>query len=143
VSMRKIEEPIIIVGVDGSERSIAALTWAAGYARATGGRIRVITGYTIPITIFVVPTYNDDDYRRDAQEVLDQTLDQVGGVLDGIDVSTQVLPLRPALALFNAAEEADLVVVGSHGHHGFPGMHLGSTASFLVHHSPCPVVVCR
>ncbi len=135
--------PTIVVGADGSERSVEALRWAAEYARATGGRITIITGYTVPFTILVVPTYTQADYRRDAEEVLQRTIDAAGDALVGIEVNAHVIEVRPALALLNAAQDADLVVIGSHGFGGFPGMHLGSTASFMVHHSPCPVVVCR
>ena len=39
--------------------------------------------------------------------------------------------------------EAQLLVVGSHGHGGFAGMLLGSTSQALIAHSPCPVAVVR
>lgn len=141
--MNATRTPVIVVGADGSQRSIAALRWAADYARLTDGRLKIITGYTIPITIFPVPTYTDADYRRDAQVVLDATIAAAGDALQCIDVNAHVIQVRPPLALLNAAQDADLVVIGSHGFGGFPGMHLGSTASFMVHHAPCPVVICR
>lgn len=141
--MNATRTPVIVVGADGSQRSIAALRWAADYARLTDGRLKIITGYTIPITIFPVPTYTDADYRRDAQVVLDATIAAAGDALQDIDVNAHVIQVRPPLALLNAAQDADLVVIGSHGFGGFPGMHLGSTASFMVHHAPCPVVICR
>jgi nucleotide-binding universal stress UspA family protein len=50
---------------------------------------------------------------------------------------------RPAHALTDAAAEADLLVVGSHGRGELPGMHLGSVAGYCVHHAPCPVLVYR
>ena len=141
--MNATRTPVIVVGADGSQRSIAALRWAADYARLTDGRLKIITGYTIPITIFPIPTYTDADYRREAQAVLDATIAAAGDALQGIDVNAHVIQVRPPLALLNAAQDADLVVIGSHGFGGFPGMHLGSTASFMVHHAPCPVVICR
>lgn len=61
--MNATRTPVIVVGADGSQRSIAALRWAADYARLTDGRLKIITGYTIPITMFPVPTYTDADYR--------------------------------------------------------------------------------
>ena len=137
------DNPKIVVGADGSDRSIEALRWAADYARNVEGRLHIITGYTVPYTILVVPTYTQSDYRRDAEEVLNRTILATGDALDGIDFHAHAIETRPALALLNAAEDADLVVIGSHGFGGFPGMHLGSTASFMVHHSPCPVVICR
>ncbi|QFU90000.1 universal stress protein [Amycolatopsis sp. YIM 10] len=50
---------------------------------------------------------------------------------------------RPARALLKAAEDARLLVVGSHGRGGFAGMWLGSTSQTLLHHSSCPVAVIR
>lgn len=141
--MNTSRAPVIVVGADGSERSIAALHWAADYARMTHGRLKIVTGYTIPITIFPVPTYTDADYHRDATAVLDRTIASVGDALQGLEVNAHAIQVRPPLALLNAAQDADLVVIGSHGFGGFPGMHLGSTASFMVHHSPCPVVIYR
>ena len=41
----------------------------------------------------------------------------------------------------DAATAADLVVVGSRGHGGFPGLHLGSVSTQVSSHAPCPVLV--
>ena len=49
----------------------------------------------------------------------------------------------PAAALIDAARHADLVVVGSRGHGGFPGLHLGSVSSQVLSHAACPVLVVR
>ncbi|WP_342451780.1 universal stress protein [Arthrobacter sp. H16F315] len=48
-----------------------------------------------------------------------------------------------ASALLDAAKAADLVVVGARGHGGFPGLHLGSVATQIINHAPCPVLVVR
>ena len=50
---------------------------------------------------------------------------------------------RPVRALADAAQGAQLVVVGSHGRGGFRGMLLGSTSRALLQSSPCPVMVVR
>jgi nucleotide-binding universal stress UspA family protein len=47
----------------------------------------------------------------------------------------------PRSALLTAAAEAQILVVGSRGRGGLEGMSLGSIASALLHHSPCPVAV--
>jgi nucleotide-binding universal stress UspA family protein len=49
----------------------------------------------------------------------------------------------PASAILDAAEDADPVVVGSRGHGGFPGLHLGSVTTQVINHAPCPVLVVR
>jgi len=50
---------------------------------------------------------------------------------------------RAAHVLTSEATPEDTLVIGSHGRGELPGMHLGSTASYCVHHAPCPVVVLR
>jgi nucleotide-binding universal stress UspA family protein len=49
----------------------------------------------------------------------------------------------PATALIDAAEGADLLVVGSRGHGAFAGMLLGSVSLHVTTHAPCPVTVVR
>jgi nucleotide-binding universal stress UspA family protein len=60
-----------------------------------------------------------------------------------VRVDRVVLRDRPVRALLRLAENAQLLVVGSHGRGGFSGMLLGSTSQALVYHSPCPLAVVR
>ena len=133
----------IVVGADGSEASAEALRWAIRQAKLTGAEVRVATGYTIPVTIFVAPTYVDVDYERDAVEAQHITIDKATRGLRDVPMTTTVIETRPARLLTEMARDADLLVVGAHGSGGFSGMHLGSVANYCVHHSPCPVVVVR
>lgn len=133
----------IVVGVDGSPQSVAALRWAAEQARRTDSEIHAVTGWEIPITIMVVPHYTEADYLRDAREVLDRTVTEALGPDPGVKVEKHLVQDRPARVLADAAEGAELLVVGSHGRGQLPGMHLGSVASYCVHHAPCPVIVVR
>jgi nucleotide-binding universal stress UspA family protein len=50
---------------------------------------------------------------------------------------------RPADALCAAAEQADLLVVGSRGRGGFARLLLRSVSQRCLHHLPCPVAVVR
>lgn len=135
--------PVIVVGVDGSETSVQALTWAVREAGHLGGRVRVVTAFDVPWTIFITPTYTDDDYARDAQEMLDRTMAAAGVEATGVPITAHIEQQRPGPALAAAAIGAEMLVVGSHGHGYLPGMHLGSVANYCVHHAPCPVVVIR
>lgn len=138
-----LERPFIVVGADGSEASIGALRWSLAQARLTGARLVVVTAFNIPWTIMVSPTYTDEDYARDAQEMLDRTVLEAVGDDPGVPVETALLQIRPALALTDVAKGAELLVVGAKGQGELPGLHLGSVASYCVHHAPCPVVVYR
>ncbi len=138
-----VEQPFIVVGADGSDASIRALQWAREHALRIGARLVVVTAFDIPWTIMVTPTYTDDDYARDAQEMLDRTVHEALGDNRGVPVEARLLQIRPALALTGVAKGAELLVVGAKGHGELPGLHLGSVASYCVHHAPCPVVVYR
>jgi nucleotide-binding universal stress UspA family protein len=133
--------PYIVVGADGSDASAEALRWAIRQAKLTGAEVRVATGYTVPVTIFVAPTYSEVDYERDAVEAQHVTINKATQGLRDVPMTTTVIETRAGRLLTEMAQGAELLVVGSHGHGGFPGMHLGSVANFCVNHSPCPVVV--
>lgn len=133
----------IVVGIDGSVRSVAALRWAVGLARLTGADVHAVTGWEVPVTIMLVPTYTEADYAREARAVLDRVVTEVQEMEPDIKIESHLVHQRPALALMEWAEGAQLLVIGSHGRGELPGTHLGSTASYCVHHAPCPVVVVR
>lgn len=135
--------PMIVVGVDGSEPSIAALRWAAQQARVTDADIHAVTGYEIPISVVWVPTYTEEDYARDARQTLGRAVAEALGPEPGVYIEKHLVQKRPAHALTDAAAGAQLLVIGHHGRGELPGMHLGSVASYCVHHAPCPVVVVR
>ncbi len=135
--------PLIVVGVDGSALSVAALRWAADHARRIGGRLLAVTGFEVPWTIFFAPTATEADYANAAREVLDTAVAEALGEDPGIPVDKHVSQSRPAHALTDACAGATLLVVGSHGRGELPGMHLGSVAGYCVHHAPCPVLVFR
>lgn len=58
-------------------------------------------------------------------------------------VTGEIVQGNAAAVLLRAAENADLLVVGSHGLGGFAGLLLGSVSTQVLHHAPCPVLVLR
>jgi nucleotide-binding universal stress UspA family protein len=144
VTSGEAARPVIVAGVDGSDDSKEALRWAARYARLTGAEVHAVIAWHVPVTIWLVPSYTEADYQRDAAEILNKAVLDALGPDPGVPVVTRLIQDRPAVALTEEAEHAELLVVGEHGHGELPGMHLGSVASYCVHHSPCPVtVVCH
>lgn len=139
----------IVVGVDGSITGQQALAAAAEEARLRHARLDVVhawhTMYAVsPIGAVAVPS-DDHEQKADAQATLDLCIrDAFAGNepparLEKILVNDH----NAARALIDAAEGADLLVVGSRGLGGFAGLLLGSVSHQVVHHAPCPVLVAR
>ena len=142
--MQEAAKPVIVAGVDGSEDSKEALRWAARQAALTGAEVHAVTAWQVPWRIYVMPSYTEADYERDAAEILDKAVVEALGPEPGIPVITRLVQDRAAVALTGEAQHADLLVVGCHGQGELPGMHLGSVASYCVHHASCPVtVICQ
>lgn len=135
--------PVIVAGVDGSELSEGALRWAVGQARLTGAEVHAVMAWNVPVSIYLMPVAGEEQYEREAEQVMDTILANVGDDAHGVVVTKKMVGKNAAQALVRAADGAQLLVVGSHGHGGFPGMHLGSVATYCVHHAPCPVLVYR
>lgn len=133
---------VIVVGVDGSEQSLAAVDWAITEARLRHGEIRLVTAwYYPPLASSVGYGVTDDTFKKDAEQELAKALKAVAD--EGVAVTGQVVENSPATALLDAARDADLLIVGSRGHGGFTGLLLGSVSSQVIHHAHCPVLVVR
>ena len=134
----------IVVGVDGSEGSKNALRWAVRQAGFTGATLEAITGWEFPAFYGWAPVMPDDvDFGQLAERALTDTLDEVFGPDRPSRLVTRVVCRHPALALVEASEGAELLVVGSRGYGGFKDALLGSVSTYCVHHARCPVTVIR
>ena len=135
----------IVVGVDGSASSRAALAWAVRQAALTGATVDAVHAWQVPVSygygyamILPVP-----DLEKIAGKVLDKAVAEVADLAPGVEIRTMIVEGNPARALLDAAKDADLLVVGSRGHGGFTEALLGSVSQHCVHHADCPVVVIR
>ncbi len=128
----------IVVGVDGSSASKAALTWAVREAARTGALVEAVSAYYwYPMPI------QDIDYKKLARDVLTEAIRDAVGDTGSVEVIPRVVEGNATRALLDAARSADLLVVGNHGCHGFTEALLGSVAQHCIHHATCPVVVVR
>ncbi len=141
---------LIVVGVDGSKGAQAALEWAAAEARLRGARLRAVHAWHMPAAAygsggFVPPVGIDweDDLEAAAKAGLDRALDGAKDLLAGIEVERQVGEGSAALVLTEAAEGADMLVVGSRGLGGFKELLLGSVGHQSAQRATCPVVIVR
>ena len=134
----------IVVGVDGSAPSLAALHWAVDEARQRHATVEVLHSWMIPTSDPYVPiAMSPETFRAGAQHVLNEALADLDVPLGDPVITTNVIQGSAVRALVDASEGADLLVVGSHGHSGIAGVLLGSVTQRVLHHSHCPVVVVR
>ncbi|MDQ1294345.1 MAG: hypothetical protein QG608_2228 [Actinomycetota bacterium] len=135
----------IVVGVDGSLHSEAALRWALNQARLTDAHIEALCAWQYPMAFGFTHAYIPDQggiLSELSQETLDKT---IAAATDDeeppADLVRVVVQGNAAEMLLQAAQDADLLVLGSHGHGTLAGMLLGSVTQHCVHHARCPVVV--
>jgi nucleotide-binding universal stress UspA family protein len=135
----------IVVGIDGSPCSVAALEWAVRQAELTGSTLEALITWEWPTTYGVAFTALPSGYdpQVDAQTVLDGILGPVRDAHRGVRIESVVVEGHPSLALVKASRGADLLVVGSRGHGEFGGMLLGSVSQHCVTNAHCPVLVLR
>jgi len=136
----------VVVGVDGSESSKRALSWAARQAARTGAPLLVAAAWTmpasswgVPVAAYVDPADLEEAARRLVQAAIRATRSELG---DGAPViQSAVLPGPAPDALLGLAAHASTLVVGSRGRGGFASLTLGSVATACAHHTPVPLVV--
>jgi nucleotide-binding universal stress UspA family protein len=142
----------IVVGVDGSELGRAALEWAVAEARLRDATVVAVHAWAfVPPPSLAEPglvpmpagdlTEDLERERNAAAAVLDGAVGQVDA--EGVRIEAVLVETAAGDALVEAAEGADLVVVGSHGRGGLASALLGSVSGHVVRHAGCPVVIVR
>ncbi|MER7674011.1 universal stress protein [Kitasatospora sp. NPDC096128] len=136
--------PRIVVGVDGSPSSYAALRWAIRHATLTGGVVDAVGAWEPPShygwSAPVVDTSFDENL---AQQRFADELDEVLGPDRPVEVRERLVLGDPSDVLLKAARGAEVLVVGSHGHSSFTRALLGSVSTRCAQHATCPVVIVR
>ena len=88
-----------------------------------------------------VPLHPRADQAVDVEEEMEAALAAVAGEADGVTINPVVTEGVPAAVLCEAAESADLLVIGRGRHHTLRKRVLGSVGTEVLQHAPCPVVV--
>ena len=128
----------LLIGVDGSPTSIVAADWSAALARRLGAEIRLLDVLVRP---FSEITPDDDQALR--RHTGDTVTDDVASGAPGASAAGPITVAEdePLGALCDAAESADLLVIGSRAREGFGRHGFFSFAHALAHHTPCPMLV--
>ncbi|ORW12909.1 universal stress protein [Mycolicibacter longobardus] len=132
----------VVVGIDGSRASETATALAFDEASRRGVPLVALHAW---IDVGVMPLLNMDrsDYERQADEVLAERLAGYQEQYPDVTVERRVVADQPARWLVHAAEQAQLVVVGSRGRGGFASQLLGSVGSTVAQAAKTSVIVVR
>lgn len=139
----------ILVGVDGSPASNAAVAWAA---RESALRHIPVTLFhviaplivTWPITTaqLEIAEWQDDNSRQVLEQAV-KTFHAATGDADVPPVRTESAPSPVIPTLYEVSKDATMIVVGNRGTGPHRHLPIGSVAAGLLHHAHCPVVVVR
>jgi nucleotide-binding universal stress UspA family protein len=152
-----IDAPTVVVGVDGSPGSSAALEFALEEASRRGAELRVITvahlptywgqvgglgGYAILTTL---PTQDEivADVLVAARQMVDAVIAEHAETAAGMKIIMDAVSGVAGDVLVESARDADMLVVGHRGRGGVTSALLGSVGLHSVLHATCPVTIVR
>ena len=145
---------VVVVGVDGSPGSAAALEFAVQDALRRRARLRVVA--VVPLADYwggwrgTAAAYTGrwpappEDLMANARSQAQRMVDEVAADRTPlVSVDVEAVAGGPAPVLLDAAEGADLLVLGHRGRGAFSSVVLGSVGLQCVLHATCPVTVVR
>lgn len=136
---------MITVGVDGSQAGLEAVSWAA--REAVLRDVPLVVAHAMPRWACETRDGRLSEVAKWMREgcttVLAEGKSRAVREQPKVEVKTLALPGDPRPALIQASQDAELLVIGSHGLGGVRGMLVGSTAYGIAGHAACDVVVVR
>ncbi|MBX3244236.1 MAG: universal stress protein [Acidobacteria bacterium] len=143
----------ILLAIDGSAQSEAAIAMLRSFSFKPGDEIRIISvvDMAVPLAIDIYGGYLPDTTemektaREHADKVLRETCEKLEGICKDLSVASDVLFGSPESRIVETAEEmgTDLIIVGSHGYSRWERLLLGSVSQSVVQHAHCSVLVVR
>ncbi|MET7982618.1 MULTISPECIES: universal stress protein [unclassified Streptomyces] len=139
----------IVVGLDGSPESVAAAEWAACEARRTDARLHLVHAWLwhpyvyTPLAGVSVPPSSEDSEREWAERLPRETAAELAADHPDLAITAERVAEQPVTALSAAAEDAELLVLGSRGLGGVAGFLTGSVGQAMVARSRTPIVLVR
>jgi len=144
----------ILLGVDGSQCSDAAIEETASKLLPSGSEVRVVSVIE-PIPQATAPNWAmPETYYQQMEDFAESRANQVvinaverlkTAATKDLNVSTSIVRGLPKEALIDEADQwnADLIVVGSHGYHGLTRFLIGSVSQAVASHAHCSVEIVR
>ncbi|MFD5949162.1 universal stress protein [Streptomyces collinus] len=134
----------IMVGLDGSSESRAAAEWAAREAKLRGLPVRLVhVREPVPDPLAQAPLLGAETQQHWSEQIPREAAEGLRSRHPGVDVTTVHVEGRPADVLVGAAEDADLLVLGSRGMSGVGGFLVGSVGQAVIARTDVPVVLVR
>ena len=135
----------VVVGVDGSEHALRAVRWGAAEAgrRQIPLRLMIAFGWRHDAGHPGLGQRYRDRLLEIAREHLADAVAAAVAVMPGVDVEQELVVGSPIAVLGDEARRAQVLVVGERGLGQIEGILVGSVATALAAHAPCPVVVVR
>lgn len=143
----------ILIGIDGSEYSDAALDEVAKRSWPQGSEILVVHAFELPLSatpeVWALPADYferlDGVCRKQAEEIITAAVVKLSGLEGTAKISSKLVLGAPKSVILDEAEtwKPDLIVVGSHGYPTWERLLLGSVSQAVVAHAKCSVEVVR
>lgn len=143
----------ILLAIDGSPCSVAALDEVAHCRLPAGSAVRVVTAIhsrvpNIPDPAFAIAAAHAEDINLQARrgpEIQEMAVERLRRHRPHLDVTTRIVEGVPKDVILQEASEwhADRIVLGSHGHGAVGRAVLGSTAAAVAANAGCSVLIAR
>jgi nucleotide-binding universal stress UspA family protein len=133
----------MVVGVDGSPHSSAALSWALEQAEArdSNGEVTALFAWQVPF-VSMPGAYDRSELEEAYREFLLKTVAEVAPA-PRVPLHTVLAEGDATEALIEASKDADILVLGIRGRSPVAGLMLGSVSQACATSAPCPVVLIK
>jgi nucleotide-binding universal stress UspA family protein len=139
--------PVVLVGIDGSTADDIAIEWAVQEASMRALPLRIVhvaNPPTLPRTVSAdLANLALARSGAVASELVDQATEKAQAAAPGLEVDQEVRPGQVVEQLVKAAADARVLVLGSGQRFDTSRIGLGSVATHVTAHAPCPVIVAR
>ncbi len=138
----------ILVAIDNSKYSEAAINGVANYFKPQATEIRILHVLT-PIVLSALPQMSRgyapelEEQAKEARALVDKYAQKLRADGYAVDTVVESGEVRECIIDTAARWQADLILLGSHGHKGMGRLLLGSVAESVVRHAACSVLVVR
>jgi nucleotide-binding universal stress UspA family protein len=131
----------IVVGVDGSPHSSAALRWSLDQALGRAGEVCAVHAWQVPF-VSIPGAFNRAELEEGYREFLIKTVSDIEPS-PKVPLNSVLSEGDPAAALVTAAKDADVLVLGIRGRSPVAGLMLGSVSQACAAMAACPVVLVK